>query len=95
MTIGYPVKNEWPILDMRNAPDRLFAQLFDAELGYLARKGYRKRGKVKKKRGASSSNIRRLTIIWVSSRPFHRTELSDPSSTPISTRLPLLAPRSE
>ena len=49
MTIGYPVKNEWPILDMRNAPDRLFAQLFDAELGYLARKGYRKRGKAKQK----------------------------------------------
>jgi hypothetical protein len=49
MTIGYPVKNEWPILDMRSAPDRLFAQLFDAELGYLARKGYRKRGKAKQK----------------------------------------------
>ena len=49
MTIGYPVKNEWPILDMRDAPDRLFAQLFDAELGYLARKGYRKRGKAKQK----------------------------------------------
>jgi sulfotransferase family protein len=49
MTIGYPVKNDWPILDMRDTPDRLFAQLFDAELGYLARKGYRKRGKTKQK----------------------------------------------
>jgi len=49
MTIGYPVKNEWPILDMHDSPDRLFAQLFDAELGYLARKGYRKRGKAKQK----------------------------------------------
>jgi sulfotransferase family protein len=49
MTIGYPVKNDWPILDMRDTPDRLFAKLFDAELVYLARKGYRKRGKVKQK----------------------------------------------
>ena len=47
LTIGYPVKNEWPILNARDTPDRLFAQLFDAELGYLARKGYRKRGKRK------------------------------------------------
>jgi hypothetical protein len=34
---------------MRDTPDRLFAKLFDAELVYLARKGYRKRGKVKQK----------------------------------------------
>ena len=47
MTIGYPVKNDWPLLDVRDTPDRLFAKLFDAELGYLAKKGYRKRGKVK------------------------------------------------
>ncbi|MGZ8999085.1 MAG: hypothetical protein ACXW2T_09550, partial [Allosphingosinicella sp.] len=49
MTIGYPVKNDWPTLDMRDGPDRLFAKLFDARLCYLARKGYRKRGKVKQK----------------------------------------------
>jgi sulfotransferase family protein len=49
MTIGYPVKNDWPILDMKDRPDKLFAQLFDAELGYLARKGYRKRGKSKQR----------------------------------------------
>ena len=49
MTIGYPAKNTWPVLDAGDAPDRLFAKLFDTELGYLSWKGYRKRGKAKKK----------------------------------------------
>jgi sulfotransferase family protein len=78
MTIGYPVKNEWPILDMRDAPDRLFAQLFDAELGYLARKGYRKRGKAKQKEKRIKFKYSPLDhyLSFVASLPQSRTQRS-------------------
>lgn len=49
MTIGYPGKSNWPDLDTREPADRLFARLFDPELGHFAAKGYLKRGKVKQK----------------------------------------------
>jgi len=56
VTIGYPVKSDWPTLDMCDTPDCLFAKLFDARLGYLARKGYRKTGKAKQKQKRLSFN---------------------------------------
>jgi hypothetical protein len=76
MTIGYPVKNDWPILDMRDTPDRLFAQLFDAELGYLARKGYRKRGKTKQKEKRLKFKYSPLDhyLSFVASLPQSRTQ---------------------
>jgi hypothetical protein len=49
MKIGYPSKGHWPTLHLDASPDRLFATLFHAELAYLARKGYRKRGKSKQR----------------------------------------------
>jgi hypothetical protein len=49
MKIGYPSKGCWPALELDASPDRLFATLFHAELAYLARKGYRKRGKTRQR----------------------------------------------
>ena len=49
MKIGYPSKGKWPTLDLSSTPEYLFATLFHADLAYLSRKGYRKRGKAKQK----------------------------------------------
>jgi len=78
MTIGYPIKNDWPVLDTRDSPDRLFAQLFDAKLAYLARKGYRKRGKVKQKEKRLKFKYSPLDhyLKFVGSLPKSRTQRS-------------------
>ena len=47
MKIGYPSKGTWPALYAADTPEHLFAKLFHTELAYLARKGYRKRGKAR------------------------------------------------
>ena len=52
MRIGYPGKTAWPELDPRDPPERLFARLFQPELVYFVRKGYRKPGKLKQGQAA-------------------------------------------
>ena len=49
MKIGYPTKGRWPVPDLNQTPEHLFATLFHTELAYLSRSGYRKSGKAKHK----------------------------------------------
>ncbi len=45
MRIGFPSKDAWPRFDPRDAPEHLFARLFQGQLAPLAARGYRKNGK--------------------------------------------------
>jgi hypothetical protein len=50
LTIGVPTKIRWPEIELDRPSEALFRQLCDMRLARMARKGYRKRGKVPRER---------------------------------------------